>query len=142
MNILFLCVANSARSQIAEGLAKAMLGSGHNIQSAGSIPSGEIHPNAVIAMDDIGIDIRNQYSKSTGDLDIDFIDNLDFVITLCSEEVCHLLPSKAQNLHWINEDPAQKGISDIEQIILFNKVRDDLYKLIKKFILTIKYGVK
>ncbi len=121
---------------MAEGLAKAMIGSGHNIQSAGSIPFGEVHPNAVIAMDDIGINIRDQYAKSTDDLDIDFIDNLDFVITLCSEEVCPLLPSKAQNLHWINEDPAQKGISEIEQSILFAKVRDDLYKLIKKFFLT------
>ena len=65
MNILFLCVANSARSQMAEGLAKSMLGTEHNIQSAGSIPSGEVHPNAVKAMDDLGIDIREQYSKST-----------------------------------------------------------------------------
>ena len=46
MNILFLCVANSARSQMAEGLAKSMLGNKHNIQSAGSIPSGEVHPHA------------------------------------------------------------------------------------------------
>ena len=53
MNILFLCVANSARSQMAEGLAKSMLGKNHNIQSAGSTPSGEVHINAVIAMDDI-----------------------------------------------------------------------------------------
>ena len=58
MNILFLCVANSARSQMAEGLAKEILGDGHNIQSAGSIPSGEVHLNAIIAMDEIGIDIR------------------------------------------------------------------------------------
>ena len=136
MNILFLCVANSARSQMAEGLAKSMLGQGHNIQSAGSIPSGEVHPNAVIAMDEIGIDIRDQFSKSTDDLDKDFIDNLDYAITLCAEEVCPVLPSKAQNLHWMNEDPAKKGMSDFEQRILFNKVRDDLYKLIKKFFLT------
>ena len=80
MNILFLCVANSARSQMAEGLAKSMLGQGHNIQSAGSIPSGEVHPNAVIAMDEIGIDIRDQFSKSTDDLDKDFIDNLYTII--------------------------------------------------------------
>ena len=73
MNILFLCVANSARSQMAEGLAKSMLGSEHNIQSAGSIPSGEVHPNAVNAMDDIGIDIRQQYSKSIEDLDEHFL---------------------------------------------------------------------
>ena len=70
MNILFLCVANSARSQMAEGLAKSMLGQGHNIQSAGSIPSGEVHLNAVIAMDEIGIDIRDQFSKSTDDLEL------------------------------------------------------------------------
>ena len=63
MNILFLCVANSARSQMAEGLAKEILGDGHDIQSAGSIPSGEVHPNAIIAMDEIGIDIGNQFSK-------------------------------------------------------------------------------
>ena len=136
MNILFLCVANSARSQMAEGLAKSMFGKEHNIQSAGSIPSGEVHPNAVIAMDDIGIDIRDQSSKSTDDLDKDFIDNLDYAITLCAEEVCPVLSSKAQNLHWMNEDPAKKGMSDFEQRILFNKVRDDLYKLIKKFFLT------
>ena len=64
MNILFLCVANSARSQIAEGLAKSMLGSQHNIESAGSIPLGEVHSHAILAMDEIGIDIRDQYSKS------------------------------------------------------------------------------
>jgi arsenate reductase len=133
MNILFLCVANSARSQMAEGLAKSMLGQGHNIQSAGSIPSGEVHPNAVIAMDEIGIDIRDQFSKSTDDLDKDFIDNLDYAITLCAEEVCPVIPSNAKSLHWMNEDPAKKGMSDFEQRILFNKVRDDLYKLIKKF---------
>jgi arsenate reductase len=136
MNILFLCVANSARSQMAEGLAKSMFGKEHNIQSAGSIPSGEVHPNAVIAMDDIGIDIRDQSSKSTDNLDKDFLDNLDYAITLCAEEVCPVLSSKAQNLHWMNEDPAKKGMSDFEQRILFNKVRDDLYKLIKKFFLT------
>ena len=137
MNILFLCVANSARSQMAEGLAKSMLGQGHNIQSAGSTPSGEVHPNAVIAMDEIGIDIRDQFSKSINDLDKDFIDNLDFAITLCAEEVCPVLPSKAQNLHWMNEDPAQDGKSKMETKILFNKVRDDIFKLIKKFLLSV-----
>ena len=91
MNILFLCVANSARSQMAEGLAKSMLGTEHNIQSAGSIPSGEVHPNAVKAMDDLCIDIREQYSKSTEDLDEDFLSNLDYAITLCAEEVCPII---------------------------------------------------
>ena len=135
MNILFLCVANSARSQMAEGLAKSMLGSEHNIQSAGSIPSGEVHPHAVIAMDEIGIDIRDQYSKSTDDLDKDFIDSLDFAITLCAEEVCPVLPSKAKNLHWINEDPANSSYNSLQMSASFSKTRENLYKLLKKFII-------
>ena len=59
MNILFLCVANSARSQMAEeGLAKEILGEGHDIQSAGSEPSGKVHNFAVKALDEVGIDIQ------------------------------------------------------------------------------------
>ena len=135
MNILFLCVANSARSQMAEGLAKSMFGKEHNIQSAGSIPAGEVHPNAVIAMDDIGIDIRDQSSKSTDDLDKDFIDNLDYAITLCAEEVCPVLPSKAQSLHWMNEDPANESDSEKQLKTSFSNTRDNLYKLIKKFMI-------
>jgi arsenate reductase len=135
MNILFLCVANSARSQMAEGLAKSMFGKEHNIQSAGSIPSGEVHPSAVIAMDDIGIDIRDQYSKSTDDLDTDFIDNLDYAITLCAEEVCPVLPSKALSLHWMNEDPANDSYSEKQLKTSFSNTRDNLYKLIKKFMI-------
>jgi arsenate reductase len=135
MNILFLCVANSARSQIAEGLAKSMFGKAHNIQSAGSIPSGEVHPNAVIAMDDIGIDIRDQYSKSIDDLDKDFIDNLDYAITLCAEEVCPVLPSKAQNLHWMNIDPANPAFNNTQLKTSFKNTRENLYKLIKKFMI-------
>ena len=135
MNILFLCVANSARSQMAEGLAKSMFGKEHNIQSAGSTPSGEVHPSAVIAMDDIGIDIRDQYSKSTDDLDKDFIDNLDYAITLCAEEVCPVLPSKALSLHWMNEDPANDSYSEKQLKTSFSNTRDNLYKLIKKFMI-------
>jgi arsenate reductase len=135
MNILFLCVANSARSQMAEGLAKSMFGKEHNIQSAGSIPSGEVHSNAVIAMDDIGIDIRDQSSKSTDDLDKDFLDNLDYAITLCAEEVCPVLPSKAQSLHWMNEDPANESYSEKQLKTSFSNTRDNLYKLIKKFMI-------
>ena len=135
MNILFLCVANSARSQMAEGLAKSMLGSEHNIQSAGSIPSGEVHPNAVIAMDEIGIDIRDQFSKSTDDLDKEFIDNLDYAITLCAEEVCPVLPTKAKSLHWMNEDPANATLNNKQLISSFAITRDNIFKLLKKFII-------
>jgi len=133
MNILFLCVGNSARSQIAEGLAKEMLGSKYVIKSAGSQPSGNVHPNALLAMKEIGIDISDQFSKSIDDLDEDFINNLDFVITLCSEEVCPVLNNDAKKIHWMNEDPVNEKFSDIQSRIAFTKVRDNLYNLIKKF---------
>ncbi len=120
---------------MAEGLAKSMFGKEHNIESAGSIPSGEVHLNAVIAMDDIGIDIRDQHSKSTDDLDKDFIDNLDYAITLCAEEVCPVLPSKAESLHWMNEDPANVSYSEKQLKTSFSNTRDNLYKLIKKFMI-------
>jgi len=133
MNILFLCVANSARSQIAEGLAKAMLGSNHNIHSAGSIPSGKVHPHAISTMKDIGIDLSDHYSKSTDDLDDNFLKNLDYAITLCAEEVCPVLPDSANSLHWMNEDPAQSSYKDSELNIAFKQTRENLYKLLKKF---------
>ena len=133
MNILFLCVGNSARSQIAEGLAREILGKNHVIESAGSIPTGKINLNAVWAMNEIGIDISSQYSKSTEDLEKSFMDNLDFVITLCAEEVCPILNNNAKKIHWMNEDPANVNFSDTQSKAAFIKVRDNLYNLIKKF---------
>ena len=133
MNILFLCVGNSARSQIAEGLAREILGKNHVIESAGSIPTGKINPNAVWTMNEIGIDISSQYSKSTEDLEKSFMDNLDFVITLCAEEVCPILNNNAKKIHWMNEDPANVNFSDAQSKAAFIKVRDNLYNLIKKF---------
>lgn len=133
MNILFLCVGNSARSQIAEGLAREILGKNNLIESAGSIPTGKINPNAVWAMNEIGIDISSQYSKSIEDLEKSFMDNLDFVITLCAEEVCPILNNNAKKIHWMNEDPANVNFSDTQSKAAFIKVRDNLYNLIKKF---------
>ena len=130
-----MCVGNSARSQIAEGLAKAMLSKEHQIQSAGSMPSGKVHPGAIACMKSIGIDISNHTSKSIDDLESDFMDNLDYVITLCAEEVCPILPSKAENLHWINEDPANSSYNNAQLRTSFAKTRENLYKLLKKFII-------
>ena len=135
MNILFLCVANSARSQIAEGLAKAMLGSNHNIQSAGSIPSGMVHPHAIATMKDIGIDLSDHYSKSTDDLDDNFLENLDYAITLCAEEVCPVLPDSVNSLHWMNEDPANENYTELQLQNSFMTTRENIYKLIKKFMI-------
>jgi len=102
--ILFLCVANSARSQMAEGLARQMLGPDVTVLSAGSAPS-TVNPHAVEAMAELGIDISAQRSKSVDDIDIAA---LDLVVTLCAEEVCPVLPGQVRRLHWPIPDPATK----------------------------------
>ena len=133
MNILFLCVGNSARSQIAEGLAKEILGTKHKVESAGSVPTGKVHINANWAMQEIGIDISDQFSKSIDELDKDFIHNLDFIITLCAEEICPVMNNNAKKIHWMNEDPANENFSEAQSQAAFIKTRNNLYNLIKKF---------
>lgn len=107
VHILFLCVANSARSQLAEGLAKSIFGEAAKIESAGSEPSGKVQPWAIEVLKEQGIDISKNWSKSTDQLALGFLANLDYVITLCAEEVCPVLPTRAQRLHWPIPDPAR-----------------------------------
>ena len=103
MRILFLCVANSARSQMAEGLARRRFGTRAEVASAGSEPT---KPNsyAVEAMAEVGIDISSHTSKSINGMNAaDF----DYVITLCAQEVCPILPGSTNRLHWPIDDPAR-----------------------------------
>jgi arsenate reductase (thioredoxin) len=117
-NILFLCVANSARSQMAEGLARARFGERARVRSAGSAPSS-VNPHAIAAMAEVGIDLATHTSKS-----VDAIDpsTVDLVITLCAEEVCPVLPGRARRLHWPFPDPA--AAPDAEKPQRFRDVRD------------------
>tara|TARA_Y100000813_G_scaffold52027_1_gene36384 strand:- start:130 stop:546 length:417 start_codon:yes stop_codon:yes gene_type:complete len=135
MNILFLCVGNSARSQIAEGLAKEMLGSSHNIQSAGSDPAKKIHKAAINTMSEVGIDISKHYPKSIEEIDKSFIDDLDFVITLCAEESCPIISTKAKIMSWPNEDPDNDSYNDRQNEVIFRKTRENIFKLLKNFML-------
>lgn len=131
MNILFMCVANSARSQMAEGLAKKIL-SDTKIESAGSEPS-KVNPLAIKAMQEVGIDITKHYSKSYDDLSPGFIATLDYVITLCAEEVCPTMVSRAKKLHWPHPDPAKKEGSEEEQLNFFRETRNALAANITAF---------
>lgn len=112
MNILFLCVANSARSQLAEGIAKSIFKDKAKIESAGSEPSGKVQPWAVEVLREEGIDISKNWSKSTDQLSPAFLADLTYVITLCAEEVCPVLPSHATRLHWPIKDPAHAPESE------------------------------
>lgn len=119
-----MCVANSARSQLAEGLAKDVFGTSAEIQSAGSQPS-KLNPLAVEVMKEVRIDLAKHYSKSTDDLSPRFLVDLDYVITLCAEEVCPVLVSKAKKLHWPMPDPAgHDELSHEERLKLFRTTRD------------------
>ncbi len=131
MNILFLCVANSARSQLAEGLAKSMLGSKANVESAGSEPSGRVQPWAVEVLKEINIDISKNVSKSTDELSPEFLEKLDFVITLCAEEVCPFLPLEAKRLHWPIKDPA--SAQEDKKATAFRLARDEIKNKIESF---------
>lgn len=115
MKILFLCVANSARSQLAEGLARSILGPKFQIESAGSQPS-KVNPLAIEALKEVGIDISGHHSKSVDVLSPEFLVNLDYVITLCAEEVCPVLLSNAKKLHWPHPDPAGGDIQKFRDV--------------------------
>ncbi len=121
-NILFLCVANSARSQMAEGLARKILGSRAKVFSAGSAPT-HLNPFGIAAMKEIGIDISGQSSKSVASLPAA---EMSLIITLCAEEVCPVVPSQVRRLHWPIADPAGKGVSDEEKLHAFRVARDEI----------------
>jgi arsenate reductase len=121
-HVLFLCVANSARSQMAEGIARSLAPAGVTVSSAGSQPS-RVNPLAVRALDEIGIDIRSHSSKSVDGLSPE---GIDAVITLCAEEVCPLFLGKAHRVHWGLPDPAGAGRTEEEQLQEFRNVRDEL----------------
>jgi protein-tyrosine-phosphatase/catechol 2,3-dioxygenase-like lactoylglutathione lyase family enzyme len=101
-SLLFLCVANSARSQMAEGLARARFGDRVRVQSAGSQPS-RVNPFAIEVMAERGISLDGHASKSVDTIDPSTVDT---VITLCAEEVCPVFLGNARRLHWPIEDPA------------------------------------
>ncbi|MFN0248404.1 MAG: arsenate reductase ArsC [Kofleriaceae bacterium] len=123
-HILFLCVANSARSQMAEGLARSMYGAKAVVASAGSKPS-RVNPYAIDVMKEVGIDLASHSSKSVDDVDPA---NVDIVITLCAEEVCPVFLGSARRLHWPIPDPASDDPSfgRDELLARFRTARDTI----------------
>ncbi len=121
-SILFLCVANSARSQMAEGLARARFGSRVPVESAGSQPS-RVNPLAAAVMAEIGIDISGQ--RSTGVADVDPA-RVGTVVTLCADEVCPAFLGDARRLHWPLPDPAGAAGSEEQRRRRFREVRDEI----------------
>src|SRR5215510_7747398 len=130
-SILFLCVANSARSQMAEGLARKIFGDRVPVQSAGSEPS-QVNPHAIEVMRELGVDLAIHRSKSVQTIDPATVDT---VITLCAEEVCPVFLGSARRLHWPIPDPASKdpSIPPDEMLARFRTARDTIRGLLERF---------
>ena len=122
--ILFICTHNSARSQMAEGLLRQLGGERFEAFSAGT-EATQIRPLAIKAMNELGIDISGQQSKT---LDRYLKEPFDIVITVCdtAAEACPIFPGVVQRRHWSFEDPSKATGSEAEQLAVYRHVRDQI----------------
>ncbi len=130
--VLFLCVHNSARSQLAEGLLRSMAGDRFDVYSAGSEPT-QPHPFALRVLQDEGIDVSGVRSKSVQELREQPV---DYVITLCAEEVCPVFPGAVTRLHWALPDPAAAEGTTEEKLEAFRQTAAELKRRLGEFILS------
>ncbi len=124
--ILFLCVANSARSQMAEGLARALVPPGVTVFSAGSKPT-QVRQEAIAVLVEIGLDISNHRAKDVSEIPVD---EVDLVITLCAEEECPLFLGEAERLDWALPDPAAVAGNTEARLHAFREIRDEIHRRI------------
>lgn len=121
-HILFMCVANSARSQLAECMARALAPAGVVVSSAGSEPSA-IRTEALSVLEELNLDASDQRAKSVAEIDADTV---QLLITLCAEEVCPTLLRPVPHVHWAMPDPAAVEGDDATRLAAFREVREAL----------------
>jgi len=127
--VLILCTGNSARSQMAEGLLRHDAGDRFNVESAGTVP-GVVRPEAIAAMQELGIDISAHRSKHVDE----FADQIfDVVLTVCdhAREACPVFFAAAARLHHSFEDPAAANGTDKQRLVIFRRVRDELREYLR-----------
>jgi len=131
LRLLVLCTGNSARSQMAEGLFRKVLGDRFNVFSAGMRPSS-VRPEAITVMAEFGIDISGQRSKS-----VDEFRGQEFryVVTVCdsAKESCPVFPGRSERIHWSFEDPAAVKGAEEERLAAFRRVRDQIAARVREF---------
>lgn len=128
--VLFLCTHNSARSQMAEGLLRALAGDRFEVHSAGT-EATHVRPEAIAAMREVGIDISGQSSKT---LERYLHADLTWLITVCDQarEACPVMPGVRNQLHWSVEDPA--AVQGAGRMAAFRVARDELHARIDRFV--------
>ena len=122
--VLFLCTHNSARSQMAEGWLRSMAGDRFEAGSAGTEKTS-VHPLAIRAMAEVGIDISGHASKRYVDVGAK---SWDCVITVCDDanERCPIVPGSVKRLHWSFEDPSRAAGDEAQRLAVFRRVRDQI----------------
>lgn len=123
--VLILCTGNSCRSHMAEGILRAAAGDILDVQSAGSKPAGYVHPLAIVAMHEIGIDISAHRSKSWSEFSQTPVET---VITVCgnADATCPIFPGQVNRHHWPFDDPASATGTDEEKLAVFRRVRNEI----------------
>ena len=124
-SVLILCTGNSCRSHMAEGILRAAAGDLVEVHSAGSKPTGYVHPKAIEALREIGIDISSHRSKHMDE----FLDrDIDTVITVCgnADQACPVFSGQVHRYHWPFDDPAHASGTEEEVMTSFRRVRDKI----------------
>ena len=137
--VLILCTGNSCRSHMAEGILREVVGDVLNVQRAGSAPAGHVHPLAIRAMGEIGIDISSHTSKHMNE----FLScEVETVITVCdnADQACPTFPGQANRYHWPFPDPAKAN--EEESWKAFKQVRDDIRGVFTDYGLSRKDSIK
>ena len=130
--VLILCTGNSCRSHLAEGILRAAVGDSLEVASAGSKPAGYVHPLAIRAMQEIGIDISQHRSKHLSE----FLEQkVETVITVCgnADQACPMFPGQVNRYHWGFDDPAHATGTEDEQFAVFHRVRDEIRRVFEAY---------
>jgi arsenate reductase len=138
-SVLILCTGNSCRSHMAEGILRAVAGDLLEVHSAGSNPAGYVHPKAIEALREIGIDISAHASKHMND----FLDrDIDTVITVCghADQACPVFPGQMHRHHWPFDDPAHATGTEEEVAGEFRRVRDEIRRVFEAYAAGIREG--
>jgi arsenate reductase len=139
--ILILCTGNSCRSHMAEGILREVAGDVLNVQSAGSAPTGSVHPLAILTLGEIGIDISSHTSKHMNEF---LSGNVETVITVCdnADQACPSFPGQSYRHHWPFPDPAKAKGTEAEIRNAFEQVRDGIRRVFTDYGLSRINGIQ
>ena len=130
--VLILCTGNSCRSHLAEGILRAAVGDSLRVASAGSKPAGYVHPLAIRAMQEVGIEISQHHSKHLSE----FLEQtVETVITVCgnADQACPMFPGQVNRYHWGFDDPAHATGTEEERFAIFRRVRDEIRRVFEAY---------